>query len=245
MRAITGSIVAGIAVLLLTGARVGAQCPSPQARAFPTAMWRVIPVGVGGPNLCLQVEPIGGSYVNDQVDITSFTLTSEGTGSVTSIPCMPPKSVVVGDHDGNGFVELPAWFAQNDLALLFDKIKGRTDVTAVLSGRLVDGTPICALAPLNLIHPKHHPRSLVTPNPINPRGVLRVTTSHPGTLRVRVFDLQGRWVRTLADGPAEPGTHDIEVDGLDQAGHPLGSGVYFFVAETSDGTLRGRFAVLK
>jgi hypothetical protein len=237
---------------LLCGAPAGAQdtCttgsePTLQARAFATGAWRIIPIGVGGPNLCLRFEPVGDSYVNEQVDLTSLTLTSLETGSVTSIRCTPAKTVVEGDQDGNGVAELPAWFSQPDLALLFDRIKGRIQVTATLRGRLVDGTEFCGPAPLTLIHPKHHPRSLVTPNPLNPRGVLRVATSRTGTLRVRVFDLQGRYVRTLADRTAEPGAHEIEVDGMDQAGHALGSGVYFYVAETSDGTLRGRFAILK
>lgn len=220
--------------------------PSLQARAFATGTWHVVPVGVGGPNLCVRFEPVGGSYVNTEVDLTSLTLTSPETGSVTTIRCIPPKSAVEGDQDRDGIAELPACFAQSDLALLFDKIKGRVEVTASLAGSLADGSGFCAPVALTVIGTKHRPgTAVVSPNPLNPRGVLSVTTSRAGRLRVRVFDVQGRLVRTLADGRAEAGSHDLEVDGMDEAGRPLGSGIYFYVAETSDGTVRGRFAILK
>ncbi|HET9251732.1 MAG TPA: T9SS type A sorting domain-containing protein [Candidatus Eisenbacteria bacterium] len=237
------------AVMLLFGARAGAQtvCTSEatlEARAFVTGPWRIIPVGVGGPNLCLRFESVGGSYVNEQVDMTSITLTSLETGSVTSISCIAAKSAIEGDLDGNGVRELPAWFGQADLARLFDRIKGRVEVTAIVQGNLADGSTFCGPASLTLIHPKHHPRSLVTPNPFHAGGVLRVMTSRAGSLRARIFDLQGRLVSTLDHGHRTPGEHVIRVDGVDLAGRPLPSGIYFYVVETGDGATRGRFAIV-
>lgn len=238
-------------VSVLSGTPVNAQdvCGSGadllQARAFVTGAWRILPVNLGGPSLCLRFEPVGDSYANDEVDLNSIVLTSAGTGSVTSISCIPPKTAVEADMDANGIQELPAWFSSTDLALLFDRAKGRVEVTATLTGRLVDGSSFCGPASLTLIHPKHHPRSLVTPNPLHGNGVLRIMAGSAGTLRVRIYDLQGRLVRTLARRTGVPGTHEVQVDARDEAGSPLGSGVYFYVAETGDGTVRGRFAVMK
>ena len=232
--------------LLACASPAGAQDTLP-ARGFASGSGRIVPVAKVSPNLCVRFEPVEGSYLNEQVDLTSLTLSSPGTGSVTSIRCIPPKSALEADQDRNGVAELPAWFAGSDVALLFDHINRPTVVSTTLSGSLVDGTVFRAVIPLTVIRagrPIH--TALVTPNPLNPRGILRVTTSRAGSLRVRVFDVQGRLVRTLEDrAGVEAGTHDVEVDGKDQAGRALGSGVFFYVAETADGTIRGRFAILK
>ena len=232
------------AVSLLCAAPLRAQGTGTtyEARAFTTGLWRLVPVG--GPTLCIRFEPVGQSYSNEQVDLTSLTLTSLGTGSVTTIPCVPPKMAIEGDQDANGIAELPAWFSRTDLELLFDRIKGRVMVTALLGGRLTDGSTIQANVTLTLIMTKRI-RGIVTPNPLHSRGVLRVTTSRTGPIRMRMYDVQGRLVRTLADRSVAAGSHDLPVDGVDRAGRPLGSGIYYVIAETGDGVFEGRFAVLK
>jgi flagellar hook assembly protein FlgD len=50
---------------------------------------------------------------------------------------------------------------------------------------------------------------------------------------LHVFDLQGRRLRTLLDGPVSAGEHRVRWDGRDGAGHPLPAGVY--VARLDDG----------
>ena len=240
------SLVVWAGALLVCASSAGAQDTLP-ARGFASGPGRIVPVAKVSPNLCVRFEPVEGSYLNDQVDLTSLTLSSPGTGSVTSIRCIPPKSALEADQDRNGIAELPAWFAGSDVALLFDHINRRTVVSTTLMGSLLDGTVFSAEVPLTVIRsgrPIHD--ALVAPNPFNPRGTLRVTTSSAGTLRARVFDVQGRFVRTLIDRDGvDAGTHDLEVDGRDEAGRPLRSGVYFYAVETVDGTVRGRFTILQ
>jgi len=60
----------------------------------------------------------------------------------------------------------------------------------------------------------------------------------PGEVRLTVYDAQGRWVRTLAEGNWAAGTHRINVSGLE-------SGVYFFRLEAGSTSLTRRMVVTK
>jgi flagellar hook assembly protein FlgD len=63
---------------------------------------------------------------------------------------------------------------------------------------------------------------------------------------VRLYDVHGRLVRTLADDrAASAGEHFIHVDGRSDAGTPLASGVYFYRIEAAGAPKEGRLTVLK
>jgi hypothetical protein len=86
----------------------------------------------------------------------------------------------------------------------------------------------------------------VAPNPLNPAGTLTFTTKQAGWVRVALYDVQGRRVRRLADDPRSPaGYHKIPIDGRDDAGRALPTGVYFFKLESAEGSQVGRAVVLK
>jgi len=67
----------------------------------------------------------------------------------------------------------------------------------------------------------------VSPNPFNP--VTKVSYGSPAESRVRlaVYNVAGRLVRTLVDGEVDPGYHSVVWDGRDSNGVEVGSGVYF------------------
>ena len=69
------------------------------------------------------------------------------------------------------------------------------------------------------------------PNPFNPRTSIRFTAPTDGSLRLRIYDVKGRVVATLHDGPVKTGTRVFFWDGKDQSGQPVASGVYFYRAE--------------
>ena len=56
---------------------------------------------------------------------------------------------------------------------------------------------------------------------------LQYTLSRPGRVSLRVYDLQGRAVRTLVDQDAAAGTFAVSWNGADDAGRSAGKGVYF------------------
>ena len=64
------------------------------------------------------------------------------------------------------------------------------------------------------------------PNPFNPRTSLRYSLARSGAVRLQVFDLQGRLVRTLLDGQQGAGAHAVPWDGRDEAGRAVASGTY-------------------
>jgi hypothetical protein len=67
-------------------------------------------------------------------------------------------------------------------------------------------------------------------NPFSARTTIRFAvpaSAGESPVGIRVYDLSGRLVRTLASGRHEPGMHESTWDGLDQAGHVLGDGIYF------------------
>lgn len=64
------------------------------------------------------------------------------------------------------------------------------------------------------------------PNPFNPRTTLRYHLPESRAVRLAVFDLSGRLVRVLSDGPEAAGRHAVAWDGRDAAGREVGSGVY-------------------
>jgi flagellar hook assembly protein FlgD len=58
-----------------------------------------------------------------------------------------------------------------------------------------------------------------------------LTLPEAGHVLVRVFDLQGRRVRTVLDRELESGAQDITWDGLDDRGVLTPSGIYFYRIE--------------
>jgi hypothetical protein len=65
------------------------------------------------------------------------------------------------------------------------------------------------------------------PNPFNPATTLHFSLPAAGHVELRVFDVQGRLVRTLIDGQRPAGDNEVRWDGRDHDGRQLASGTYF------------------
>jgi hypothetical protein len=66
------------------------------------------------------------------------------------------------------------------------------------------------------------------PNPFNPMTAIRFTVAGQGPVRIDIFSVNGRRVRTLVDKSYEPGDYTVRWDGTDDQGHSLASGAYFY-----------------
>lgn len=84
-----------------------------------------------------------------------------------------------------------------------------------------------------------------TPNPVlaSTRLVFTLRESAPVTLRL--FDLSGRLVRTLVDGPREGGEQAAVWDGQDDEGRRVASGLYFARFEAEGQVITKRVSVIK
>ena len=192
----------------------------------------------------MNLEPVGGSFSLGTVDVTSIVMKSHNTGSVEEIRAS--EVAIGGDRDRNGVEEIAACFSKEDLRLLFGKLRGNNPVTITLEGRLSTGEIFRAQMDVLVNAGGGKLAALVSPNPLNPEAILTFVTTERGPLRVRLFDLNGRLLRSLleeSDAPA--GYHDVRIDGQDERGGRLASGIYFVRGVTPDGVFKKTITILK
>jgi hypothetical protein len=65
------------------------------------------------------------------------------------------------------------------------------------------------------------------PNPFAETATISLHVPEPADVRLAVYDLNGRVVGTLCDGPVDPGVLDISWTGIDESGKSVANGVYF------------------
>lgn len=80
----------------------------------------------------------------------------------------------------------------------------------------------------------------VWPNPARSGSHIAFTLAEAGPVRVDVFDVAGRAVRTLLEGQLDAGDHQISWEGRDDRGVAVPSGVYFLRVLSSDGERHSR-----
>jgi hypothetical protein len=71
----------------------------------------------------------------------------------------------------------------------------------------------------------------VGPNPSGGAATVSFTLAGEGRARVALVSVDGRTVRTLADGPFAPGRHVLRWDGCDDAGRRVAPGVYLCILD--------------
>jgi PKD repeat protein len=198
----------------------------------------------GKPTLCVNVEPVNGSFQLSDVDAATLSMVYPGTGSVDRIAAIGRNTATFEDSDGNGVEEVRICFAQDDVRRLFRGVSGA--ITVQVEGNLRTGGILRGNLPLTIL-PTHGPAAAsVSPNPINPSGTLRFSTTTAGEVTIRLFDPSGRLVRTLLTRQKlEAGEHTVTIDGRDTRGLTLATGVYFYRIEMPGARSQGRFVVAK
>ena len=87
------------------------------------------------------------------------------------------------------------------------------------------------------------------PSPMRASTHIRFTlprsSDQASPVRLAVFGLDGRRVRSLWDTPAAAGAHDVVWDGRDAVGHPVAPGVYFYRLDWSGQTRSRKLAVVR
>jgi flagellar hook assembly protein FlgD len=85
----------------------------------------------------------------------------------------------------------------------------------------------------------------VHPNPFSASTTIAYTAAQDGNVRIQVYDVRGRLVRTLADRIRVTGNHVAEWDGFTRDGSPAPSGVYFVRVEAGGRALTQRLVKLQ
>jgi hypothetical protein len=89
------------------------------------------------------------------------------------------------------------------------------------------GAPSAALSFTNDLAPGF-------PNPFRDAITFAFGLARPSPVRLRLFDVAGRRVATLVDEELPAGRFERRWSGLDDAGRPVGSGVYFYRLDAGD-----------
>ena len=77
------------------------------------------------------------------------------------------------------------------------------------------------------------------PNPFNPSTTIEYQVTTPGFVAVKVYDLQGRLIETLAEGDHVSGVHSLQWDASS-----LASGTYFYRIEANGRAYQAKKALL-
>ncbi|HET7904236.1 MAG TPA: PKD domain-containing protein, partial [Candidatus Eisenbacteria bacterium] len=216
------------------------------ANAFTLGGNKTTRLAAGKPTTCVNIEAVNGSFQNSDVDLATIRMISIGTGSVSEIFALAGKTAVDGDRNSNGVAEITACFGKEDLRLLFDALPaGNNTVTVEIRGDLITGGSFSAMLEHNVISKGGVLAASVSPNPLNPEGTLSLVTTRPGRVSVRVYDLNGRLVKTLLDESRAAGVQDVTWNGTNANGRKVASGVYFFRIDTAEGRVVKSVTVLK
>jgi PKD repeat protein len=198
--------------------------------AFVTRADRELRLDSDKPWFCFGVEPSNDNFRTEDVQLGHFNL-HWGRILISSTG----KTSAGDDRNHNGIVDVTTCFSREYLRALFASLSvGTHQVPVTLEGWHAAGNRILASMTLTVVK-RQTPTLSIYPNPFNPTGVVTFTTSVAGPVRMSIFDVSGRLIRTLKDSSQEPaGTHSIPMDGRDRDGNPLASGVYFVRLVTAE-----------
>jgi hypothetical protein len=85
----------------------------------------------------------------------------------------------------------------------------------------------------------------IAPNPFNPRTEIQLSLSQDARTSVKIFDLAGRHIATLADRDYDAGQHSVIWEGRDDGGREVSSGVYFVMVEVNGDVQRHKVALVR
>jgi hypothetical protein len=81
------------------------------------------------------------------------------------------------------------------------------------------------------------------PNPFNPATDIRFNLPRAMSVKLRLYDISGRLVRTLANGVHPAGPNTVRWNGRDDGGRAVASGTYYARLE-ADGVVNVKSLVL-
>ena len=83
------------------------------------------------------------------------------------------------------------------------------------------------------------------PNPFNPITHIKFDLPKAGHVRLDVFDVSGRLVRTLVDEDRAAASHRVTWDGTDNRGARAASGAYYYRLQTGNSVITNKMMLVK
>ena len=173
-------------------------------------------VGANGSFASLQLD----NYVKDSDNQDSTIIwTYHGNVELSVDITNRVATVTTPDPDWDGFEAI--WFKACDPSGLCDS--NRAIFTVLVSGVTDEDTSLSG--PLDFSLSQNHP------NPFNSNTNITYSLSSPGRIKLTIYDLLGKRVKTLADESQTPGNKSFDWDGTDDRGNTVASGIYFYRLE--------------
>ncbi|TMQ63720.1 MAG: T9SS type A sorting domain-containing protein [Candidatus Eisenbacteria bacterium] len=117
--------------------------------------------------------------------------------------------------------------------IYFDNI-GVYSIYTITGVEPVDGVPVSTRASIQRVYP----------NPFNPATTIEFSVPKAGATTVRIFDLQGKALATLANSSMSAGVYRVRWNGKTEDGRDLSSGVYFVSVENAGSHSRGSARII-
>lgn len=134
--------------------------------------------------------------------------------------------------DNVGLIEWDAWKPRSDLALVphpnywyWMQLRTQEGIKSIRCELTETAFSLPQEQPSQRISTPTIPVSIY-PNPFNPRATISFELSHVSPTSVKVYNIKGQLVTTLADDTYGPGKHTLFWDGDDQSGSQVASGIY-------------------
>ena len=83
------------------------------------------------------------------------------------------------------------------------------------------------------------------PNPFNPSTMIKYSLPQSGIVKLVVYDVLGREVRTLVNGAMPAGAQETRWDGKNSNGQTVGSGIYFYKLTAGSFTATKKMTLIK
>ena len=83
------------------------------------------------------------------------------------------------------------------------------------------------------------------PNPFNPVTNIEIQNDVIDHVRLIIYDINGRYVASLLDGPLNVGNYTYQWDGKDSYGHSVASGMYICTLNNSTSIQTQKMLLLK
>ncbi len=141
-----------------------------------------------------------------------------------------PKLISFGDIDGD-----------NNLELVFRFRLGDTYKTAAYSTNL----PTTSMTQTHKNIPDNYKLLQNYPNPFNPSTTIEYEISKYESVKIRIYDGNGRLVKNLVDDFKDSGKHSVYWDGRDNSGNSIASGAYFYQIQVGNNLQAKKMLLLK
>ncbi len=169
--------------------------------------------------LLVHMSKDGYTGAADSILVLTFEPVSNGTSQVSILQAWPDGSPVLVDQ-------------------LNESIAVETSDATITVGTTVDVEELPPITAVRL-HQNY-------PNPFNPHTTIRFDLPSSSAVFIRIFDANGRLVRTLIDGRKFPaGSREEEWNGKNDSGNPVPSGVYFCLLEAAGKTESRKMVMLR